>query len=75
VVIKPGSNSTGGTYVTIGNSPPADVQTSAGPVTYVNGTTPGSFTETANRFIPMGLIIDTNPAISSGGGGCIIGGR
>lgn len=75
IVIKPASNSTAGTYMTIGNSPPADVQTAAGPVTYVNGATPGSFTETADQYIPMGLIIDNNPAIAGGGGGCIIGGR
>ena len=73
VVLKPASSATVGTYATIGTSPPADVQTAAGPVTYVNGATPGSFTNTSNRMIPITLTIDTNPAISGGGGTSCIG--
>jgi len=76
VVVKPGSNSTAGAYVTVGTSPPADVQAAASSsaFSYVNGATPGSFTETDYQFIPIMLTIDTNPAISGGGSSQIIGG-
>lgn len=74
VVWKPSANTTMGTYMTTGNSPPADVTTSAGTgISYVTGATPGSFTNTVAQFIPLALILDTNPAIASGGA-CVIGG-
>lgn len=72
VVMKPASASNLGSNSTMGNSPPADVQAAAGVVTGVNGATPGSFTETANQFIPYALIVDTNPAIS-GGSSAVVG--
>lgn len=76
VVFKPATASTTGTYFTIGTSPPADVTTSAGTAaSYVNGATPGSFTETDSQIIPITLIIDTNPAIAGGSGGYIITGK
>lgn len=68
LVYKPNSATGIDTQYTMGNGPyPADLASVLPNISYVNGATPGSFTETATTTVTRYLLLDDNPAISGGG--------
>lgn len=66
IVITYSANSTTGPIITMGEaSPPTDVQNCRLPsLAYVDGSTPGSYDVDNLSLLPVGLIIDSNPAIT-----------
>ena len=65
---KAGSADTFSATFTMGTSPPANVQLAGSPLTYVDGATLGSLTETTTTVYKMAIEISANPAIAGGGG-------